>query len=230
MAFHKKKFHRRKTAHKKTVKQKVNKLMRIVKQDRPEVKYIDFVIAGQNFDSINGLVFNVTNGIAQGTLDTQRVGDKVRLLSLNLKGYIQGSATAASTSNQSSKLMIFKGIGENLTQYTSSIMTATNGLGHGYAPFTPVSYDQKSLIKPLFQKHFNVCAGWSDVNTGLNNAGFAPRHEYSIFKKLNYETTYFQATTGVVNGGLYLYYISDTLSANNPPNTTAYGRLYYVDA
>lgn len=220
------KFMKRTTKHhkgKKTLKQKVNRLVRQVGIRKPEVKYLDVLFTSTNISN-NGSINDITGGIVQGITDNARIGDKIRLLSVMIRGFWQGSSAATSTFNQTCRLMLVKGIGENGNGLGMTTVFPNPVPGNNYVAWSPYNYDKHKSYKVLYDHIVNPAAGWT-----ASIPGFSPRTFFKKHMNLGYNVQYNVATTTVNDGGFYVVMVSDTSNAGNPPNCQFYLRLYFID-
>lgn len=158
-----------------------------------------------------GNVYNLSAVIAQGVLDTNRIGDKIKLQRLVIRGnFIQKNADARAEM----RLIIFKDK-DNDVSTTADMLSIT---GTTTAIFSPKLTDNRFKTKILYDKRFA-----SVNNTAREVVNF------NINLPLNFFSQYAGGTTDVTTNALKFILISTNSSASAGGNITMIYRISFTD-
>lgn len=155
------------------------------------------------------------NDVTQGDNDTERIGDKITMKRLELKGaFFQGASTSTLA-----RLMIIYDTNNTITAGTQ-IFNASDQT----AVFSPKVWDYRSNYKILFDRTLSI-RGWQTSSGDLSIA-----RQISFNLKLNKLTRFLATSTTINHGALKLVYVSNVPDASTKPSLVAYIRLIYTDS
>lgn len=212
-------FTRRKVVKKpKTLKSKVTTLSRMVKMNKPEIKYVD--LSNSQTVSYNTTTLDLTASIAQALTDNGgRIGDKIRLIGYQVRYSVASNSVFVASAWETVRVLFVNGHGENTSALNMANVLQTTGNNLAY--LSPYQHDQRSKFTVRYDKTHTLAAG-----TAL--PGWPSTQWHKHFGKLNLLTSYNAAGTSVINNGFYCMLISDTLVNN--PSFIYYIRVWYTDA
>lgn len=175
-----------------------------------EQKYMDHTLAAQSVSST--ATVNTLNAIAQGTDNTNRVGRKIRVKSL----YVRGNIIAGDATNN---VMIWIGWD-----------TQTNG---SQALATQIFQSQATDLGPLSPLNLNYGNRFITIkhkNFTVDTSGNASR-TFKWYKKLNTVCTYGGTaadTASIYTNALVLVVVSDSIAVSHP-SISFYCRIRFTD-
>lgn len=193
----------------KAVAYKALKLARSIKQSQ-ETKFIDYTFSHNNV-SWTGTLSGALNDPAQGTTDSERIGDSIRCTSVQIRARLsRAGATIAGVR------IIVIWDKHNTIANVNDILQIT---GNVYAPLSPLYNDGRSNFVLLMDRYLNV-------SEYLKN--------YSFFSKrlrLNKTTDFAAGGLVIEKGSLHVMTISDVDPAvGNKPDINYVTRVYYQDS
>lgn len=208
-----------------TLRKKIYTIARSVVNKNQELKYYDHRVT--TTVSYNGYVLNLTAQIAQG--DTQFSRDGSRLMNKGIKlNYEVTSAVLYVGVVQNLRVMIVRTFADNgVTLPAADLIQYPGGID---AVISPYSYNKSRRYKVLYDKIHVLSAGSTGVPAATTIPGYPSSAIRRVFKKLNYPTQYEAGTTGVNDGGLYMFCFSDEAAGANNPVIHFVARHYYTDA
>lgn len=169
-----------------------------------EYKYVEGNVQNTASD-YNGL-YAIMNTISQGTTDTTRIGDSLKVQRLVLRGHFDRNGQDAYVR------LILLWDQDNKTSTASDILAYSGGSN---APMSPKIYDKRFQTKFLWDKEFKV-----------NSSN--PQAKFEMNLPINLHTQYDSASSTVVTGKLVLLAISNVVTTNVP--TISYiSRLTFTD-
>lgn len=209
--------------------------------NKPELKCVDFGET-QNFDQASAGVVRLINGIGAGTDFYQRVGRKVKLASVMLKGHVTlispgTGATASSESYPIRVAIVYDDQPNGSTPVVSDIFQAVDAAGSATSssPYTPVNLNNRDRFTIL--KDWTMCLK-PIANTGTAGSygdGMHGTRDLNFYKKVNFDQIF--GTTGsaiaaITTGAIYVvYYQLQAAQANGINATIRYqSRVRYTDA
>jgi len=215
---------RKMTVDKKQTKE-INKLKKRV--GTPEVKYTDTnLTGGANFSTAGTLI--ALNYLAQGNQPFNRIGNQIRNIAVNIKGYfVLGSG------NSSDRIVRVQLLWDKIGSSTPLLYGATtggvaavndNGATATFVPniFAPVSVEYRDRFKILYDKLFTI---------HIQTTASAVEIPFQIYKKLG-RLTRFNAITGsvaaTVTNLLYLSFSVDNVGTT-APQYNFNSRVFYTD-
>lgn len=170
-----------------------------------EYKYID-VASTANAMSYTS-TYGILNTIPQGSAESQRIGDSLKLQNLTLRFNIQR------TSADSFARILIVWDKQNAAASASDILT---GLGTVNSTNGPKNYDKRFVTSILYDKTFNVNSNH-------------PQQMEDIVVTVDQHTQYAAGTTTINTGALKILYLSNLSAGANNPNLNYYARLTYTD-
>jgi hypothetical protein len=179
-----------------------------------ETKFVDTGSSGSV--DYSGTMLCVSQ-LAQGLTSTDRVGDSIKLQTIELRLLLAASATSTNTIV---RVIMFRDLDGAGTAPTPANVLETVGSSH--APLSPYKFNRRDRFGLLFDE---VVTLQSVLATGLSSTVIAWKvpHEGHV-KYLG--TTAASASDG--KGSVYLLLVSD-LTASNLPTFRSYARLEYTD-
>lgn len=207
----KKTYNRKKIIRKKrTIKQRVGHLEKIVKQEKPELKYLDTVSTGIAVDSSGTLI--LLNGCAQGDDINTREGREIRIKSLRIKWKPAINASATGTIV---RCILF--IDKQVNASAPSVTTILKNSGALNLAQMDLAYRKR--FKILYDKYITMS----------NNSMEETVEDY--FRKMNLVVEYNSSSAGtvadIVTNALYMLLISD--QATNTPTVVYWNRVRFYD-
>lgn len=196
---------------------------------RPERKMYDLKAFwdDETFDSYtNYSVFSLNAGIAQGTNDGQRIGNRVTVKSLHIVGEV-----TASPSNPVSAFRIAVVLdrfpNQNIVPTWSDIWESSGTSATNLVPLRNSSTPQRYVV--LYSRMFSV--GYiTQTGTSLASLGTAapPKRFINIYKRMNLPVQYTGTDTNLIQtNNIVIFGWSDTNV--NTPRADFNARIEYVD-
>jgi len=186
---------------------KVNKLA-----SAQEIKHYDLDLQGPQVIGFDGLLANLNAGINAGTSDTQRIGDKIKML---------GTRLHYTLDLENADRCVFRLIllydKENTLPNADDFLSET---GNPNVVNSPFLVDERHKFIILHDKKVNMSIG-------------AFRRKFINFsKKINKMTQYVGGTTTVSKGILRLWIFSDVdpTDPQVPSLYEGFSRVYYADS
>lgn len=176
-----------------------------------EYKNFDQAAAATTFD-YNGTGY-VLNQPAQGSADTQRIGDSIKCQNILIRGNVQGSITAGQL-NKCRIILIWDE--QNQIATLADLLELT---GVGNVVFSPKNYDKRFRCTVLYDQLFLV---------GTQSGMQAFARDFEINLPINKHTQFASGTTTINTGALKMFVCSDGV-ATNLPQLHFYSRLTYTD-
>ena len=135
-----------------------------------EVKYVDNAATDDNFQLVGGTPWILINGIVQGAGNNQRIGNKVSLKALRMKGQIINLATAVQTH---ARLLVVYDKQPNgaLPTYATVMQTRDNAGAASNTAFSDPNFDNKERFTILRDTTFVLPSVTNTVGV-LTNVGF----------------------------------------------------------
>lgn len=158
----------------------------------------------------NGSITNIS-AVPQGDTDLSRDGDELYIRSMTVKfNWIVGDATNLV------RTIVFQWL-NNSTPTVSGTTGVLNAVGLVGSPLEPYIHDQRSYFRILYDKTFQLTTNHSQ-QMGTAYITKFPR------KKISYSAS----GTTIVNGGLWLIFLSDSGAANHP-SVIYKAKLNFID-
>lgn len=201
--FRRRNFKKRNVQPSKTFKTMVLKVLR----GNIEPKYITASTTAQTVDWLGGL--NSFTDIVQGSAQTQRVGDELRLKSIDLRYQI-----ACADTTQCMRIIVFQWF-QNTVPTVNNILYSN---GTAQAPFGALNFEQRRNYRILYDRMHSL-----DIITEIQN-GVHVR----IWKIPKRNIVFTTTGTTVGNNKCYIYFISDSSVAPHPTLTWQI-RVNYTD-
>lgn len=215
----------------KGVTKAVKTYVKQVVRKAPEHKYTDLNLTGQTTD-FSGKILCLSAATAQGQTDLTRVGDKLRLTSVQLKGQIWVPPSSAGYSEPVYLRMILftwkpEGINAGVASVSNPVPTdlLINGIGSSYAPWSMFTHDKRGQFVVHKDKTFQFNLGLSGVSVS---------HKFQVTKTFkSHPVKYISASTTNMQNGMYILWISNISAGDTNdygPNFNYNARLNYTDA
>lgn len=222
----------RKTYRKKTrptLAKKVAKIARVVKAQKPEVKYVESTGTGKLITNDYDSTLQPCQNIAIGSTDYgTRIGDKIRIQSLNYKFQIHLASGAPS---RPCRIIVFQ-YKNNPDAVLTTPVTITNLLMESaYANSTRAvlatyDWDNKSSFRVLYDKTRMLETQPLNTNTGAQ----VNEYLWSVYvplKNVNREVSYYQGTSFPTKNEIFVLMITDI---DGNMSCDYLGRMTYTDA
>ncbi len=178
-----------------------------------EVKHLDSLY-DLNDTNWNGSIRTI-NAMAQGMKDTERIGDKVKITSVEMNFISKISEDSTIQTNRMRVIVIWDK--QNSITLPSDFILTT---GTTNAPEGFYNYDKRKEFVVLFDRKYNLI----DEDKRLVSI--------HLFKKVNKLTQFNSATTTINTGALKLIFLSNVDDAGisaNKPDISGSVRVRYVD-
>lgn len=226
MAFKRRVFKRKRrpVGSKATIKT-VKKIVKAAIRRAPEIKYKDQTTSFSMLSS-NTAFINLIAAITQGVTNSGRIGDKIRLKSLHIKGWVVGDPASTNTFfNNHYRWFIVRGHKEggnvpSINEYLESQGTTAMLYDHR-------NFSKKGLLTSLCDVQGQIPSGWTNPTVDLQPMG-NPLHIINKRIKLNHVVKFDDDGTSIMDGGIYLSGISDVATA--APSLVYNIRITYTDA
>ncbi|AXH76584.1 MAG: coat protein [Cressdnaviricota sp.] len=172
---------------------------------RMEIKYVDNAATDDNFNLVGGTPWILVNGIVQGAGNNQRIGNKVSLKALRMKGQIINLATAVQTYGR--LLVIYdKQPNGALPTYAAVMQTRDSAGAATNTAFSDPNFDNKERFTILRDTTIVFPSVTNTVGV-LTNVGFdqQSKSDINIFnvdmyiKLKGLHTAYTGATAGIAD-------------------------------
>lgn len=172
---------------------------------RMEIKYVDNAATDDNFQLVGGTPWILVNGIVQGAGNNQRIGNKVSLKALRMKGQIINLATALQTYGR--LLVIYdKQPNGALPTYAAVMQTRDSAGAATSTAFSDPNFDNKERFTILRDTTI-VFPSVTNTLGVLTNVGFdqQSKSDINIFnvdmyiKLKGLHTAYTGATAGIAD-------------------------------
>lgn len=185
---------------------------------RGELKYVDIQNQQNQFDDVG--VGVLLNGLVPGTGASQRIGKKVTLKSIQIRGAINAGALGVNPFSGFGRMFIIYDKQANAAFPTiASILEQTSGT-------SPMNMDNRERFLVLYDRQF-----------ALDQFGGNPSAQVKMYKKLNLTTVFNAGTAGTVaditSGAVYVVFINENsyvTTSTNSPIIRWYSRIRYEDA
>lgn len=201
----------------KTVRQLNRKVMSMMSTLKPELKVSTSNMLGQNIQSPVGgtsnygiMVIPNPNLLPGTSYDNERIGQKIRLRSIQIKGTIRCDPSTPVASTVRFLLVRYPKTGPLPLTSLLSNTTQPNAVN--------------SMLTTTYREQFQVLY---DKCVVLNPYGNEERH-VNIFKKCNFPVDYIFSGSTVTNGEIYLFIFSN-FDGSNAPKCDLVSRVRYTD-
>lgn len=233
---------RRRTARKPTLNRRVNKILRFIKNNKPEVKKATYRVTAADLSGGLCVTYNLMyHMMSQGDAENQFAGKSINLKGIGIKAIVTNEAIANAIPgfNACDFKALISLIGHKQYATTSSIsITNINATEFGtFSTYRPhYDADKVKIYKQLAFHHRGVAAGGlstTPVGAPDQLAGHVRAYTKSTYVKMNRKLTFERFTTDYALKGnnLYLLVQSDYIG----PTFTTIGEysfdvtLYYTD-
>lgn len=200
-----------------------------------EVKHKDTLLSGVELVSapVAGTNILLLNGLSQGNTNITRIGDNVKITSIQFRGRLTSAIALLGTSRP--RVIIFwdkqaNGAAPAATDLLdNSVITrlTDSPYNHDYIERFDILYDKTWVIDS------NAVADF-DPATGTTSTVMPKSVKINKYKKLQRKVNYGLGNAGTVadisHNSLYLMLISETATGSNPPTAFMGIRINYRDA
>lgn len=162
-------------------------------------------------------IIQVLNSLAQGTTDSTRIGDSIKMTSLNVNFDAYHNFNSSSPT-QNLRIIIFIWKKPSTAPTLDDILAPSSAASDRY--LAPKNYDKRFWSKILYDKTFKLNEG------GSSSAGYKIHLDFSKYKKYAH-VQYAAASSSIDNNGLYMLTISG--DATLAPALNYFARLKYLD-
>lgn len=185
-----------------------------------EAKYDDEASTNTCYNpGSNDVIVCLTNNIAQGTSDSERIGNSILAKDINVRGYAYWAPTVTTGPfvNVGRYIMFVWKDNANANGPTAAkiLETPTNINSHYNKDYT----DQFVVLKD--QR--------IPMNAWINASVTQDVHEFKIYKKLNFHIRWLNATTGGTQNHVYMMFMGSNTASANATVFQIYSRLNYTD-
>jgi len=213
-------FKRQKTSH--TNHAVLARLKRQVNALRPEMKCYTKTVVVSGLSGTTGSITYISD-IAQGTDISNRIGDRIRVHSIDINVLMVGCGNSISGSNHQNfatgiylvRDLESNGVVPDLSGTAQAIFTAAGPL--------------QDLVQPNTRDRFKVVKKWVIGGAEYYSGNMVPQRRWHA--KVDAVTTYHDATSGQTGAGKFAYYlVMTTEDTMNTVNIDAYLQLNFTDA
>jgi len=154
----------------------------------------------------NGTLTSLMVGLSQGTADTQRIGDSMKLQNLIMRFYL-----SRATSDSLVRVIIFHDPQSKINAVTDLLQVT----GSVFAVLSSKNYDKRFESKVLYDKTFALDGDETTI-------------QRSFTLPLNWHTQFQNGGTTINTGDLRVVFISNQVTTNLP-NVVYQSRVTYTD-
>lgn len=217
---------RAKQHRKKTLAKKVAFLAKIVRGNKPEIKWSEATANGASFN-YNGSISQPLTGISQGYTDyNQRVGDSLTVKSMKIQMYFTMSGT---TTGQINRVIVFQ-IKHNpdgaigVASYINLVLHSTD-VGTSFAPLALYDHDNRDSYRILHDSSFVMNYSSSPGTSASNNTQFHRKFINVKIPAVGRTIEYYNAGTTITKNEICILVISNSSTNQNYSYTcqTLYG-------
>lgn len=180
-------------------------LKRLIEKSKAELKWVDNTVTG-SAPTWAGLVTTATT-IAQGVTANTRIGDAVRLQSIDVSWQIVNNAASTTMT----RFLLFVDLDSSL----GTVSDVLENIGTVLSPLSPIKASAMPTMRILYDEVIPTDA----VYQGQSIA--------RLHRKLNLLQTYKATTSTPVEHVIRLIVLPDTLAA--PPSVDIYMRQWFTD-
>lgn len=199
-----------------------------------EKKTIDVIGALQGVNFNQAGVITLLNGVAQGTDYNARIGRKIVMASIYIRGSIYIEATWNKNVNsiipsQTARLIL---IYDMQTNGTAPVLTDILNTAGTEIESAQLNLNNRDRFKILKDKCFAFDACQTDANGGILGGGMHTDYCFKIYKKLKMETIFggTDASTGsIVSGALWLLTVGSQPAGATDVNASITSRIRFMD-
>lgn len=184
-------------------------LKRIELQESSAVTNVDY----------NGIILNVTAAINQGLTDQERVGDKIWLKSVQIKGHANfNNLAAVGVEAQVLRIICFYDKSNKINIPGPGVGGYLSAVGTSIAVDSPKYWDSRFETNLVFDKRMTLSRNGSEAQLMFCSGN------------VNKPTQFNNATTTATRGALKILLISDQGPAAALPEWSYYLRLTFTDS
>lgn len=180
----------------------------------PEFKAVDVDVTRPAVTTTH--LFNLLNGLTKGTDINQRVGNSIKMVSIDVGVLV--TRNTATTTNNYIRCAIILDKSPNGVAMTAAEMYAASAAN--------------PILSPRNLSNRNRFVTLKDWVVDVGNAGNRPSVHMKKFRKLQLHTTYNTGNAGTIaditENAIYFVCVSDTTGLNLP-QVTFYSRIRYLD-
>lgn len=162
--------------------------------------------------NISTPVLTLLNGCAPGTGGSDRIGRKIVIKSIHVKGYIYPDTTA--TFNTPKLCLVWD---KQPSAVAPAFTDIFDQVGGNNLPYSPINLDNSRRFKILWSKIYNVTGGATVTDSSSRWV--------EVYKKVNLTTVYNAGSAGTIadieSGALYLVMVGSQVSGTG--DCTFYG-------
>lgn len=198
---------------------------------RPELKSVDVQVTTNVLSTT--ATFNTLNATALGTEIYERIGRRIRMKSLHLRGFLVHNGTGLPSSDDYARVIVFYDK-EGTTSAIASILTSVDATGATSSTATDgLNTAELSRYKILadIPYAFGTVANAGGTLNNLSNSitDYTAEHNLNRFINLRMLQTEYGAGGAISNGGLQIMTIGVTAAASAQYSIRWYARLRYSD-
>lgn len=224
----------RKRAVKRFVKRRgyVPSMAPVLRGFKPEVKTVD-VLVTTNILSTTA-TFTTLNGTALGTEVFQRIGRKIRMKSIHIRGRIIRNAAIVQASDDYARVIVFYD-SEGTTSTLSDVLESDDATGATASNVTSFTNTANfSRFKILSDTAFTLPITPATAATTITAQSggltdYKSEANYNKFINLNMMMAEFGAGGAISHGGLQLMTVGSSIAVAAPHSIQWYARLRYYD-
>lgn len=207
----------------KTLNKRVNKIEKLMKAHKPELKHRDVTITGQA--AVDTWTVKLLNGISEGTTDSNRIGQVISMQKIQMK--LQIEKTSVYNRNTLVRFALIYDDGCEGAAFDTADIFNVNNIVDSYLKL-PFSKRYKVLWDKTFA--LNQVDGTYDEGstqlTSSNRIRWMPKTIKLRNLPVKYDSTG-NTITSISSGSLYFIHLSDR--GTDSPSVSARFRLRYFD-
>lgn len=160
----------------------------------------------------NGQIVSLNSGIVQGTSDSQRTGDSIKMKTLTLRGQLQAQTNLPGGA-ELVRVIIFIDKQNEITTGGDLL----NIIGSNMSVLSPKDDDKYYQTSFLYDRTFNM------------SLAQYPQKMFKTIIKLNKHVKYNNSTNAIENGALKLFYITQQTSSTGATHFQFQSKLTFMD-
>lgn len=181
----------------------------------PEKKYIDNDYVDQPDPTTGAWIITNLNGLAPGTGPTERIGRKIKMVSIQARIHAFTAAAVVGSAN-------------------NRIVVIYDKQANGAAPVATDIFQDNQANSPMNLNNRERFVVLYDKTKGISALGTGPSAvNYNFFKKCNLDVIFNNGSSGdetdIATGAVYLCTVNDGSYATDAPNFLIYTRIRFTD-
>lgn len=201
-----------------------------------ERKWVDLALSGSHFSSVAAPL--LLNGTTKGTDVYNRIGRRLKIKSINIRGYVvfNGSYAGPAPDYMRAAIIYDREPGGALPTWSDIFQDTTNAGAAAGLSTSPLNLNNTDRFAVLKDWHWSVVGGLLNQATAPPGQTFPTATEMNIrwFKKLNLDVRYNSGNAGTIadltTGAMYMVTQGLNSAANHQWDLNFTSRIRFEDA